>query len=96
MTPHDFIAKWPNGGGERSDAQPFFEDLCRWAWCRLVWDQTPRDTTTLCQRIADAARALVHAIDRYLDTAAFGWDWPFTDDEILRRLFELNQTRSAK
>ena len=27
--------------------------------------------------------------------AAYGWDWPLSDDEILRRLFELNQVRSA-
>jgi type II restriction/modification system DNA methylase subunit YeeA len=25
---------------------------------------------------------------------AYGWEWPLTDDEILRRLFELNQARS--
>ena len=38
MTPHEFIAKWRNGGDERRDAQPFFEDLCR-----LVGHQTPRE-----------------------------------------------------
>jgi type II restriction/modification system DNA methylase subunit YeeA len=38
MTPHDFIAKWRQGGDERRDAQPFFEDLCR-----LVGHQTPRE-----------------------------------------------------
>lgn len=38
MTPSDFIAKWKNGGDERRDAQPFFEDLCR-----LVGHQTPRE-----------------------------------------------------
>ncbi|MDX1554873.1 MAG: type IIL restriction-modification enzyme MmeI, partial [Xanthomonadales bacterium] len=38
MTPHDFIAKWRNGGDERRDAQPFFEDLCR-----LVGHPTPRE-----------------------------------------------------
>lgn len=26
--------------------------------------------------------------------AAYGWEWPLTDDEILKRLFELNQERS--
>ncbi|MBP9153551.1 MAG: class I SAM-dependent DNA methyltransferase [Xanthomonadales bacterium] len=25
--------------------------------------------------------------------AAYGWEWPLTDDEILRRLFELNRSR---
>jgi type II restriction/modification system DNA methylase subunit YeeA len=38
MTPNDFIAKWRNGGDERRDAQPFFEDLCR-----LVNHPTPRE-----------------------------------------------------
>lgn len=38
MTPHEFIAKWRNGGDERRDAQPFFEDLCR-----LVDHPTPRE-----------------------------------------------------
>jgi len=33
-----FIAKWKNGGDERRDAQPFFEDLCR-----LVGHETPRE-----------------------------------------------------
>jgi type II restriction/modification system DNA methylase subunit YeeA len=27
--------------------------------------------------------------------AAYGWEWPLTDDEILQRLFRLNQERSA-
>ena len=38
-------------------------------------------------------------LHRDLDTAvaaAYGWQWPLTDDEILKRLFELNQTRTAK
>jgi type II restriction/modification system DNA methylase subunit YeeA len=26
-------------------------------------------------------------------SAAYGWEWPLTDDEILRRLFGLNQQR---
>ena len=38
MTPHEFIAKWREGGDERRDAQPFFEDLCR-----LVGHPTPRE-----------------------------------------------------
>lgn len=38
MTPHEFIGKWRNGGDERRDAQPFFEDLCR-----LVGHPTPRE-----------------------------------------------------
>lgn len=38
MTPHDFIQKWKDGGDERRDSQPFFEDVCR-----LVGTQTPRE-----------------------------------------------------
>lgn len=38
MTPHDFIAKWRNGGDERRDFQSFFDDLCR-----LVGHKTPRE-----------------------------------------------------
>jgi type II restriction/modification system DNA methylase subunit YeeA len=26
--------------------------------------------------------------------AAFGWEWPLSDDEILQRLFALNQERT--
>jgi type II restriction/modification system DNA methylase subunit YeeA len=38
MTPTEFIAKWKNGGDERRDTQPFFEDLCR-----LIRHATPRE-----------------------------------------------------
>ncbi|GAB2503410.1 type IIL restriction-modification enzyme MmeI [Arenimonas alkanexedens] len=38
VNPNDFIAKWRNGGDERRDAQPFFEDLCR-----LVGHPTPKE-----------------------------------------------------
>lgn len=38
MTPHDFIAKWKNGGDERRDFQSFFDDLCR-----MLGHQTPRE-----------------------------------------------------
>lgn len=37
-------------------------------------------------------------LHRDLDVAvaeAYGWDWPLTDDEILQRLFALNQARAA-
>jgi len=27
--------------------------------------------------------------------AAYGWEWPLSDDAILKRLFALNQERSA-
>lgn len=32
------------------------------------------------------------ALDKAV-ASAYGWEWPLTDDEILRRLFELNQAR---
>lgn len=35
-------------------------------------------------------------LHRDLDTAvaaAYGWEWPLADDEVLRRLFQLNQSR---
>lgn len=41
--------------------------------------------------------AWLDMLHRSLDeavAAAYGWEWPLTDDEILRRLFELNQARS--
>ncbi|WP_374011849.1 class I SAM-dependent DNA methyltransferase [Pseudoxanthomonas koreensis] len=38
--------------------------------------------------------ANLHATLDKAVAAAYGWDWPLTDDEILRRLFELNQARS--
>ncbi len=38
MTPHEFITKWRDGGDERRDAQPFFEDLCK-----LIGHPTPRE-----------------------------------------------------
>lgn len=40
---------------------------------------------------------LVHA-QRDLDIAvasAYGWEWPLSDDEVLKRLFDLNQARST-
>lgn len=42
--------------------------------------------------------AWLDMLHRALDEAvatAYGWEWPLTDDEILRRLFELNQARSG-
>jgi hypothetical protein len=38
MTPHEFIAKWRNGGDERRDWHSFFDDLCR-----LIGHKTPRE-----------------------------------------------------
>ncbi len=47
----------------------------------------------------NARPAWLDHLHRDLDTAvaaAYGWQWPLTDDDILKRLFELNQTRTAK
>ena len=47
----------------------------------------------------NARPAWVDNLHRDLDqavAAAYGWEWPLSDDEILRRLFELNQQRAAK
>ncbi len=41
----------------------------------------------------------LNLLHRDLDTAvaaAYGWAWPLTDDEILKRLFALNQERAAR
>lgn len=43
--------------------------------------------------------AWLDMLHRALDKAvasAYGWEWPLTDNEILRRLFELNQQRSRE
>ncbi len=47
----------------------------------------------------NARPAWLDHLHRDLDTAvaaAYGWDWPLSDDDILKRLFELNQIRTAK
>jgi len=44
----------------------------------------------------NARPAWLDNLHRALDEAvasAYGWEWPLSDDEILRRLFELNQQR---
>ena len=45
----------------------------------------------------NARPAWLDNLHRELDTAvaaAYGWDWPLSDDEILRRLFKLNLARA--
>jgi type II restriction/modification system DNA methylase subunit YeeA len=52
---------------------------------------------TLTNLYNDRPAWLKHAHD-LLDAAvaaAYGWEWPLTDDEILKRLFELNKDRAA-
>ena len=47
----------------------------------------------------NARPAWLDNLHRDLDTAvaaAYGWDWPLPDEEILRRLFELNQARAKE
>ena len=46
----------------------------------------------------NARPAWLQQAHRRLDeavAAAYGWEWPLSDDEILRRLFELNQSRAV-
>lgn len=46
----------------------------------------------------NARPAWLDNLHRELDVAvaaAYSWEWPLSDDEILRRLLELNQTRSG-
>lgn len=46
----------------------------------------------------NARPAWLNDLHRDLDAAvavAYNWDWPLSEDEILRRLFELNQARAA-
>ena len=43
--------------------------------------------------------AWLDLLHRTLDeavAAAYGWEWPLKDDEVVRRLFELNQARCSK
>ncbi|MGH8234575.1 MAG: class I SAM-dependent DNA methyltransferase [Rhodanobacteraceae bacterium] len=57
-------------------------------------DLKKRTLTTLYNERA----AWLDNLHRDLDAAvaaAYGWEWPLADDEILRRLFQLNQQRSA-
>jgi type II restriction/modification system DNA methylase subunit YeeA len=45
----------------------------------------------------NARPAWLDNLHRSLDeavAAAYGWPWPLSDDDILRRLFELNQSRA--
>ena len=45
----------------------------------------------------NARPAWLDHLHRDLDTAvaaAYGWDWPLEDEEVLRRLFVLNQARA--
>ncbi len=47
----------------------------------------------------NARPAWLDHLHRDLDVAvaaAYGWEWPLSDDDILKRLFELNRLRSAE
>ncbi len=54
-----------------------------------------RRTLTNLYNERPAWLAMLHRTLDEAVAAAYGWEWPLTDDEILRRLFELNQARSA-
>jgi type II restriction/modification system DNA methylase subunit YeeA len=47
----------------------------------------------------NASPAWLHYVHRELDeavAAAYGWEWPLTDEETLKRLFALNQERAGE
>lgn len=102
MTPHEFIAKWRKGGDERRDAQPFFEpEVVPGYPDRIV--AKPGFEAELKKRtltnLYNARPAWLDYLHRDLDAAvatAYGWEWPLSDDDILKRLFELNQARTGK
>ncbi len=108
MTPHEFIAKvaralveardrWLNppewsdripevvpGYPDRIVAKPGFEA------------ELKKRTLT---NLYNARPAWLDHLHRDLDVAvaaAYGWEWPLSDDDILKRLFELNQFRSTQ
>jgi hypothetical protein len=58
MTPHEFIAKWRNGGDERRDWHSFFDDLCR-----LVGHPTPREADGM-QLACNTARSRTSQVKR--------------------------------
>ena len=78
-TPEETAAGFP----ARPVAKPGFEAALKKRTLTNLYNERPA-------WLANLHTALDKAV-----AAAYGWDWPLTDDEILRRLFELNQTRSA-
>ena len=102
MTPHAFITKWRNVElKERSASQAHFLDLCR---LLDIDDPVTADPKRTLTNLYNARPAWLDHAHKALDEAvagAYGWgdDWragALTDDEILARLFHLNQQRTAR
>ena len=102
MTPQAFIAKWLNSPiKERAAAQAHFLDLCN-----LLGEPSPADVdpegrdfgfevgatkTTGGNGFAD-----VFHRGNFAWEAAYGWPADLTDDDVLARLFALNQERAGR
>jgi hypothetical protein len=83
MTPSNFAAKWERiTTTERASSQSHFLDLCELRETRDT--KSPAYPLLLAHEKLDAAVA-----------AAYGWQWPMTDDEILAALLALNLERAA-
>lgn len=79
QTPEEAAAGFP----ARPTAKPGHED-----------DLKKRTLTSLYNARPAWLANLHDALDQAV-AAAYGWPWPMSDDEILRRLFELNQARAG-
>jgi type II restriction/modification system DNA methylase subunit YeeA len=95
MTPVDaFIAKWKDGGDERRDAQPFFEDLCR-----MVGHETPREadpghTWFMYEAGADKTSGGKGWADVW-KKGFFGWEAKGTDRSLERAYEQLKMYADA-
>jgi type II restriction/modification system DNA methylase subunit YeeA len=66
---------------------------------RSNWLGDRSDKTRTLTNLYNERPAWLDMLHRALDeavAAAYGWEWPLSDDEILRRLFELNQARARR
>ncbi|UQN08235.1 hypothetical protein [Deinococcus sp. QL22] len=100
MQPQDFAAKWRELApklSERAAYQEHWHDLCA-----LLGEPRPSSDLTgeayaFEKHVKKAGSALVTA-HTHLDhavAAAYGWEWPLTEDEVLARLLALNLERAA-
>ncbi len=97
MTPEAFIEKWQDSGlGERQASQSHFNDLCA-----LLGERKPTDANLKKHSLSNLYNALPAWLDnihKQLDTAVAAYSWDdytpgMPDEEILARLFKLNQER---